>query len=169
MTEIASRPLERGDLIQMREWLELPHVREWWDEYDDVEGHYLPRIEGDDPCRVFLILLDGEPVGMIQTYLVGDDRDEWPSEIGSDEAGVDLFIGEAELIGSGLGPRAIRRFVEEIVFADARVTACIADPDARNTRSLRAFEKAGFERAGEFTRPDEPPQVLVRLRRDVVD
>lgn len=32
----------------------------------------------------------------------------------------------------------------QIVFADPAITACLSDPEARNVRSVRAFENAGF-------------------------
>ena len=35
-------------------------------------AHYLPAIEGTDPTDHYLVLLDGRPVGMLQTYLVAD-------------------------------------------------------------------------------------------------
>ena len=44
--------------------------------------------------------------------------------------------------------------------------ACIADPDAQNIASLRAFEKAGFRRIREFVDPnDRRTHTLVRFDR----
>jgi RimJ/RimL family protein N-acetyltransferase len=48
------------------------------------------------------------------------------------------------MIGLGLGSRAIRAFIDSVVFIDPAITACVSDPETRNGRSLRAFEKAGF-------------------------
>ncbi len=172
MAEIAFRPLKREDLQTVHEWLQRPHVREWWgarDTFEEVEERYLPRIEGREPVRMYVILIDDRPCGVIQTYRIEDYPEYWPA-ISSDEAGIDLYIADPELLGRGLGPEIIRRFTDEVVFADPSVTACIADPELENRRSVRAFEKAGFERAGEFGRPGDKPRALVRLpRRDVVD
>ena len=61
----------------------------------------------------------------------------------------------------------IRRFVEEIVFARPETTACTADPDLKNTASLRAFEKAGFRVVREFVDPeDNELHALVRRERN---
>jgi aminoglycoside 6'-N-acetyltransferase len=155
----------------MYEWLRREHVRRWWDEresYEDVARHYLPAIEGRKPSDLYLILLDGRPVGFIQTYLVADYPDFAALVgLGAGVAGVDLFLGEEELTGKGLGTEVLRAFVRDVVFAEAATTACIADPDVRNTASLRAFEKAGFRRVGEFLEPEDGEQhALVRLDRE---
>ena len=169
MREIGFRPLGRDDLGLMHEWLRRPHVRRWWDEhssYEDVARHYLPAIEGRQPTDLYLILLDGRPVGFIQSYLVADYPD-FAARIGlgAGVVGVDLFVGEEELTGKGLGTDVLRAFVRDVVFAEPGTTACIADPDVRNTASLRVFEKAGFRRVGEFVDPEDG-QLHAVVRRD---
>ena len=155
----------------MHDWLQREHVRRWWDEhvsYEDVAEHYLPSIEGRRPVDLYLILLDGRPVGFIQRYLVADHPD-FAARIGlgAGVAGVDLFLGEEELTGKGLGSEVLRRFVSDVVFAEPGTTACIADPDLRNAASLRAFEKAGFRRVGEFLEPEDGElHAIVRLDRE---
>ena len=171
MREIGFRPLERDDLGLMYRWLRREHVRRWWDEhesYEDVADHYLPAIEGRKPSDLYLILLDDRPVGFIQTYLVADYPDFAARiGVGGGVAGVDLFVGEEELTGRGLGTEVLRAFVRDVVFAEPRTTACVADPDGRNTASIRAFEKAGFRRVGEFVDPEDGQlHALVRLDRE---
>ena len=171
MREIGFRRLGRGDLGLMYEWLRREHVRRWWDEhesYDDVARHCLPSIEGRRLVDLYLILLDGRPVGFIQSYLLADHPDFAALvELGAGVAGVDLFLGEEELTGKGLGTEVLRSFVRDVVFANPEVTACIADPDVRNAASIRAFEKAGFRRVGEFLEPsDGQMHTLVRLDRE---
>lgn len=171
MREIGFRPLEHDDLRTVHEWLQRPHIREWWgarDTYEEVEKRYLPRIDGREPVRMFFIVLEERPIGVIQTYRIDNYPEYWPGEAGSDQAGLDLYIADPTLLGRGLGPEIILRFTNDIVFEDPSVKACIADPDVDNTRSVRAFAKAGFETVGEFSRAGDRPRVLVRLRR-VVD
>jgi RimJ/RimL family protein N-acetyltransferase len=169
--EIGFRPLGRDDLGLMHGWLQRPHVRRWWDDhasYEDIAEHYLPAIEGRRAVDLYLILLDGRPVGFIQAYLLADHPDFAALVgLGAGVAGVDLFVGEEELTGKGLGTEVLRAFVRDVVFAEPRTTACIADPDVRNTASIRAFEKAGFRRVGEFLDPEDGQlHALVRLERD---
>src|SRR5260221_604871 len=63
---------------------------------------------------------------------------------GATAAGIDLGIGEREMIGVGIGSRSIQQFITQVVFANAAVDMCISDPEEDNIRSLRAFESAGF-------------------------
>ena len=61
-----------------RRWHQRPHVKRWWvarDTLEETEGHYVPTIDGTEPTDHYLALLDGEPFGMIQTYLVSDYPD----------------------------------------------------------------------------------------------
>ena len=162
------RALQSDDLRLVHEWVQRPHVRRWWGDhgtYEEVVEHYLPSIEGEEPTDHYIVSLDEQPVGFIETYLVSDHPD-YAALVGVGEgvAGVDLFIGEVGLIGQGLGTEIIGRFVEEIVFAAPATTGCIAWPDARNVASIRAFEKAGFHIVREFVE-DGAPHTLVRRDR----
>jgi len=166
---VGFRRLEEEDLPLLHEWLQRPHVRRWWSEpgaYDATVEHYGPSIEGTDPTDLYLILVDVEAVGFIQTYLVADNP-EWAAVTGCGDgvAGVDLLIGEPELTGRGLGTEVLRRFVDDVVFARAETVACVADPDAENVLSLGAFERVGFAPVGEFVDPDDQ-RTHILVRRD---
>jgi len=110
-----------------------------------VELKYGPRVDGAEPTRVFMIERSGRPIGWVQWYL-WSGYPEHARQLSAEpaSAGIDLAIGEHAMTGLGLGPIAIREFLERIVFADPRVAVVIADPEEANLRSLRAFEKAGF-------------------------
>ncbi|MEP6909598.1 MAG: GNAT family N-acetyltransferase [Actinomycetota bacterium] len=172
MEKLRFRRMEAGDLPLLHEWLRRPHVQRWWrdrDTYEEVVEHYLPSIEGDDPTDLYFALLDGKPIGFVQTYLVSD-YPEYAALVGVGEgvAGVDLFVGDARLTGQGIGSEILRRFVDEVVFAVPTTTSCVADPDAKNVASLRAFEKAGFVVVKEFVDPEDG-QVHALVRRDRAD
>jgi RimJ/RimL family protein N-acetyltransferase len=166
---ITFRLVTRDDYLLLLEWHQRPHVEQWWTKratLEEIEEHYGPTIDGTEPTRHYLALLDGEPLGMIQTYLLADYPD-YAALTGDSEgvAGVDLFIGEESLTGRGLGTEMLERFVEEIVFARPETTAVTADPDVRNPASLRAFEKAGFRSVREFVDPSDG-HVHALVRRD---
>jgi RimJ/RimL family protein N-acetyltransferase len=88
-------------------------------------------------------------------------------EVEEGVGGVDLFLADPALIGRGLGTKVLQQFVSDVVFANADVHACIADPDAENHASLRAFEKAGFRVVREFVDPEDDGRLhtLVRIDR----
>jgi RimJ/RimL family protein N-acetyltransferase len=168
---IRFRPLNAEDLRLVHEWLQRPHVRRWWrdrESYEEVVEHYLPSIEGDEPTDHYVALLGDEPIGFVETYLVAD-HPEYAALIGVGEgvAGVDLFIADGALTGRGIGTEILRRFVDDVVFATASTTGCVAGPDARNVASIRAFEKAGFRVVKEFVEPEDG-QIHTLVRRDRV-
>jgi aminoglycoside 6'-N-acetyltransferase len=165
---IEFEPLGHEHLPRLREWLEREHVRRWWrDNLDDSISEYAKAIDGLDPSDHYLIVLDGRPVGMIETYLVSDFP-EWDEivEAGKGVAGVDLFIGEEDLTGQGLGPRVLEAFARDVVFARPETHACVAAVDEENRPSLRAFEKAGFRYVRDVEE-DGRPHRLLRLGRGV--
>lgn len=98
---------------------------------------------------------------MIQTYRAAD-YPEWGAFVEDPEnvAGVDLLIGEAELIGSGIGPRVLEAFVRDHVSAPS----CAATVESANSRSWRAFEKAGFRHVRDVEENGTPHR-LMRLDR----
>ena len=155
---IAFRPITAADISQIQEWLGREHVARWWRNEDATT--YLAQ-----PHEHFLILLDGRPVGMIQTYLVADYPD-WGAIVGTEPglAGVDLLIGEVDLTGRGLGPRVLAQFADEVVFSDAAATAVVATVEEGNRRSWRAFEKAGFRHVHDVEEEGLPHR-LMRLDR----
>ncbi|HEY7420740.1 MAG TPA: GNAT family N-acetyltransferase [Gaiellaceae bacterium] len=159
MIAVTFRRLAESDLRLFHEWLQRPHVKRWWSDRETYEGvveHYLPSIDGRDPTELYFAVVDERPVGFIQTYLL-TDYPEYAALVGEGEgvAGVDLFVADEAMTGRGLGTEMLRRFVGDVVFARTGVVRCVADPDVRNIASLRAFEKAGFERAREFVDPED--------------
>jgi RimJ/RimL family protein N-acetyltransferase len=165
---IGFRPLTSDDLPLLYEWLQREHIQRWWTDretYDEAVQHFLPQIEGSEPTDPYLILLADRPAGFIQTYRVSDYpkyRDLVNVEDGV--AGVDLFVAEPELTGRGFGSEALRRFLVDVVFSDPEIHACIADPDAENVASLRAFEKAGFRVVRQFVDPTDHDRLHALLR-----
>lgn len=171
-------PLTEADLPLIRRWLLEPHVSRWWQDPpratypDDELEKYRRRIFGDDtdPTLLFFIRHGGRPIGFIQCYRI-DDYDEYGRALALDvpSAGIDLFIGEPDLIGKGLGPAAIRAFLRDVVFARYDVAECVIGPSVRNLSAIRAYEKAGFVFLRDVVVPDEPdPEHLMRIRRDAV-
>lgn len=158
---IEFRPLEEADLPVLREWFKREHVRRWWRDSDEAMAKRLQR----EPTDEYVIVVDGCAAGMIQTYLVAD-YPEWGAIVGTDSglAGVDLLIGENDLVGRGLGPRVLEQFASEIVFTRPETTACVATVEEGNSRSWRAFEKAGFRHARDVEENGLPHR-LMRLDR----
>ena len=165
---VAFRPLTHADLPLLFDWVHRPHVKRWWypeETFDEWSREYVDAIEGRDPTDMYVIECDGRAIGAIQTYLVAD-HPEWEAlvQVGPGVAGVDLFVGEEDRIGRGLGPEILRAFLRDVVFARPDVVACVAGVEPENGRSLRAFEKVGFRPVREYVEEDRPHRLL-RLDR----
>lgn len=133
----------------LAKWLRAPHMRDWWGEPDAELGYIRDMIEGRDTTRPFLIVVDGQPVGYIQYWSIGDHQNAtwisdypWLADLPLTAIGVDLSIGEADKLDQGIGSAALKLFTEQL--ADAGHGPIIIDPDPKNERALRAYRKAGF-------------------------
>jgi len=142
-------PRSASDLPLLRRWLEMPHVREWWGEPETELAFICAMIDGRDTTRPFIFSVDGEPLGYIQYWFVGDHQNAswvalppWLAELPADTVGVDLSIGEPARLSQGLGSAVLRTFAERLVAQGYR--SIIIDPDPHNRRAVRAYEKAGF-------------------------
>ncbi len=168
---IGFRPLAKSDLPSMHRWLNVPHVRETYGlgknpSPEEVVAKYGPLVGGAERTFPYVIVLDGRDVGYVQTYRISD-HPEYARGIGVDDesAGLDLFLGEPDCVGRGLGPLVIDRFVRDVVFATTAVIAVVSDPSSSNPRSVRAFEKAGFRRWRTVV-PTDPACGDLLVRRD---
>ena len=175
MVQYSFVPMTEADIPLMRRWLLEPHVRRWWeddpDEHDYPEGtirDWLQAIRGEDPTEMYVIHLDGRPIGMLQSYRVADYED-YVAQVGAlaePAFGLDLFIADASLIGKGHGPALIREFLP-IAFERYGVAYCVIGPSKANTAAIRAYEKAGFRYLREYREDDtvDPPHVLLDIHR----
>jgi len=142
----------------VRRWLAAPHVREWWG--DPVEQFAL--VSGDlrEPeMDQYIVSSDGRAFAYLQCY----DLTAWNSGFGEQPKGtrgIDQFIGEADMVERGHGSAMIRAFVDERLKRGA--PRIVTDPDPKNLRALRAYEKAGFMRVGMVDTPDGPAMLMAR-------
>jgi aminoglycoside 6'-N-acetyltransferase len=180
---VAFRPLARADLPRLRDWLNEPHVAAWWGAgsgpdglggagddaatLEQVEAQYGDALDGREPTHHLVVVVDATPVGLVQWYRLVDYPD-YATEIGEpDGVGVDLLIGDPDRTGRGLGSEVIDALVTTVVFEQPGISRCVAGPDVRNARSIRAFYRAGFRfvRDATVTGEPAPEHVMVRDRR----
>ncbi|MFA5883844.1 MAG: GNAT family N-acetyltransferase [Acidimicrobiia bacterium] len=165
---IGFRPMTPADLPLVEAWLARPHLRPWWPAEDIVE--ITRAVHGDDPVEPWILGVDGRDAGYFQVYDVGSDPDYAAAcagvGAGPGTAGMDYLVGEPELIGRGLGTRAIARFVAEITFGRAPWPAVCAGPDPANGASIRVLEKNGFRYVGAIDTRWGPEHLMVLTRAD---
>jgi 8-oxo-dGTP pyrophosphatase MutT (NUDIX family) len=174
--DVEFAPMTRAILPAMHGWLQTPHVARWWHEDDvspaAIEAKYLPRIDGDATVRVDVVTVGGRPVGFIQSYPVAGDSEYNAAAAaatgGGQTVGIDYAIGDAGLIGAGLGTQMIWAYARDVVIARWPASRfVVADPDPANVASVRALEKVGFRPAGRFADEDGDHVMSVLDRRRV--
>lgn len=133
------RPMTAADLPLVAVWRARPHVLQWWNTPpDDLAAETVD----DATISVWIAEWDGRPIAYIQDYRVHD----WPGHhfsflpVGS--RGMDILIGEPDLIGAGHGTQIVGRHVGTL-FARG-VPAMGIDPHPDNAAARRAYAKAGF-------------------------
>jgi aminoglycoside 6'-N-acetyltransferase len=152
------RPMTTADLPLIERWLAEPHVRQWWG--DPAEQYALVSGDLDEPAMdQYIVTAGGTPFGYLQCY----DLTAWNSGFGAQPAGtrgIDLFIGDVDMIARGHGSALLRSFVEDRLRRGA--PRMVTDPDPANVRAIRAYEKAGFVRDRLVKTPDGTALLMLR-------
>jgi aminoglycoside 6'-N-acetyltransferase len=153
------RPMSAADLPMVRRWLETPHVGQWW--HDPDEQFTLVSEDLDHPAMdQFVVTADDRPFAYLQCY----DPTAWSDNglgrhpLGT--RGIDQFIGEPDMIDRGHGSALIRGFVDDLL--KKGTPRVVTDPDPENFRAIRAYEKAGFQKARLVNTPDGRALLMVR-------
>ena len=157
MTSYQFRPMSADDLPLVRDWLRVPHVKEWWHDADDFE--FVSGDLGHHDMAQFIVTMDERPFGYLQCYRIGD----WHAGFGPQPdgtRGIDQFIAEPGMVGRGHGSAFIRQFIEGLL--DSGTPRIVIDPSPTNPRAIRAYEKAGFQRVHEIDTPDGRALLMVR-------
>ena len=167
ITAVTFQPLKPADLKMLHNWLGRPHVAEWLrptPSLAELEADSLPLTIPASTTRGYIALIEGQPIGFIQSYVVqGSGGGWWEQEIDPGARGIDQFLANAGQLGGGLGSKMVRAFVSEL-FLDATVTKVQTDPSPGNERAIRSYIRAGFSPQGEVSTPDGPALLMVCYR-----
>lgn len=153
-----------GDLELVHRWMHAPHVAAFWKQAWPRQRWRaeLVRQRRGDHCRPCLISgMDGQPMAYLEVYRVVRDRLAGHYGQRPHDLGVHLAIGELGHTSRGLGRALLGAVAQGLLDADPQCTRVVAEPDAGNIPSLRAFSAAGFRAAGQITLPDKTAALLV--------
>lgn len=166
------RLLHADDLPLLHDWLNRPHIVEWWGgeaerpSLDEVLRDHHPDAMAAEGVTPYIVMLDGDPVGFAQSYVaMGSGEGWWEDETDPGVRGIDQFLADASRLNQGLGTRMVRALAGHL-FADPAVTKLQTDPSPQNHSAIRCYEKAGFVRQGLVTTPDGPAVYMVQTRQD---
>ena len=164
----ALRPLEVAtDLRTVHAWMNDPEVAEFWRKALPLGGieSYLHGQLGSAHSHPCIGELDGVPMSYWELYRADLDAlaDHYPAR--PHDAGVHLLVGPADYRGRGLAAPMLATVSSWQLAADPRADRVVAEPDIENRRSILAFERAGFCRAGDIDLPAKRAALMVRNRR----
>lgn len=165
---VSLRLMTEDDLTMLHEWLNQPHVVEWWQgerpTLQEVRERHLPRVLASENVTPYIGLLDGKPFAYAQSYVaLGAGAGWWEDETDPGVRGIDQSIGHPELLGRGLGTQLVRTLVG-LLFSDPQVTKIQTDPAPENLRAIRCYEKAGFRKVKTILTPDGPAIYMLQGR-----
>jgi AacA4 family aminoglycoside N(6')-acetyltransferase len=165
---VTLRLMTEDDLPLLHDWLNRPHIVEWWGgerpSFEEVRTKYTPRILKMERVTPYIAMLGDTPFAYAQSYVaLGAGDGWWEDETDPGVRGIDQSIGEAHLLGKGLGTKLVRALVNRL-FEDLSVTKVQTDPTPTNLRAIRCYEKAGFRIVNNIVTPDGPAVYMVQYR-----
>lgn len=170
--EISFRPIEPRDVGNLVRWQRDPEVARWYWDVADLDGDELTRKwtkranNPDTKTDRYIIEVDDHDIGEIQVAKLDDYPEVAVETAIPNAAGVDIFIGEPAWRDRGVGSRAVRQFVDEIVFSRPGIETCIIDPEPENARAIRSYRNAGFRHVRTYHSDQSGVDVyLMRLDR----
>ncbi len=139
--DVRLRPAKSADAAILRAWETAPHLAGLLGD-DDWEWE-TALAEPRSAHRPFIAEVDGRPVGFLEILDPSLDPERYWGDLPPGFRAIDLWIGEAEFLGKGVG-RAMMRLALEICFADPDVQTVLVDPLASNTHAHRFYKRCGF-------------------------
>ncbi len=143
---IGLRTATPGDAALLARWDEAPHVAAA--SGDDGGWDWAAELAAPPAGYEMLIAeLDGTPIGFVQILDPHRDPSRYWGESPPGLRAIDIWIGEADLLGRGHGSEMMRQAIAR-AFADPGVDAILIDPLARNERAIRFYRRLGFRDVG---------------------
>lgn len=149
---IAFRPLTDNDAGLLLLWMSSLHVRQWWvndgQTAEDAVEDALAYI-GAANATAWIFSWNGRPAGYTQCYECHPDHEPGTPCHAKSPKGtflIDLFIGDAALLGEGIGTQVLTQ-LSNGMFKKGALCVRVA-PQTTNAAARRASEKAGFVPVG---------------------
>ncbi|MFG3497088.1 GNAT family N-acetyltransferase [Streptomyces sp. NPDC047928] len=147
-------------------WMNDPEIARYWElaePLDRITGYLREQVAAAHSTP-YIGCLDGTPMSYWELYRADLDPlgRHYPAE--PRDAGVHLLLGPAGFRGRGLGADLLRAVSEWLLGTDPYARRVVAEPDAGNVRSVRAFQRAGFRMVRQIDLPDKRAAFMVRER-----
>jgi lysine N-acyltransferase len=166
VSEFDLRPAEPTDAPCIALWMAQPHVHRWWQQSWSVErwAQEIEQQTAGEHSTPYVVAMDSEDFAYVELYRVRHDRLAQYYAYDDQDWGVHVAIGDATRVGRGLGRRLLSAVADTVLRAEPACSRVVAEPDAENTPSVRAFAAAGFVQHGELQLPEKTAVLMVRTR-----
>jgi RimJ/RimL family protein N-acetyltransferase len=157
--KIKFKKASKPDKELIRSWLKKPHLKEYWDNPEEILENFDAYLKGNKTLYEYWICShDKTPFGLIIT---SDASKPDPGQKNTPDHIVawlepegmtlllDFAIGEKTFLGKGFSSETLKKFAES---QEPQVTAFLADPEVKNERAIHVYEKAGFVKVATFIR-----------------
>lgn len=173
--KITFKKAVKKDRSVVRQWLDNPHMKEYWDNSQEMWDNFESYLNGKKILFDYWICLyDQEPYGLIMTSdaseadpRTGKQADHlipWVEPEGMTLT-IDFAIGEESFLGKGLSSETLKKFAEA---QPPSVEAFLVDPEAKNEKATHVYEKAGFVKVSTFIRGEGffkgKPHYLLKMK-----
>lgn len=143
MPTVSLRPATLDDLDRLRAWSAAPHVQASLGADAGFEWPNDLQRTGDG-LEINIIQVDGRPIGVIVVLNPAVDTYTYWGEVGDNVRALDVWIGEADMLGQGYGSTAMRLAIDNC-FTKAGAARILIDPLASNTRAIAFYARLGFQ------------------------
>lgn len=138
---IRCRDAKPADQAMLESWMAAPHVRanvpyEDWGWADELARKPNWR-------QQWIAQLGERPIGFVQIIDAAAEETHYWGDIDPGTAAIDIWIGEADYVGRGLGTLMMQRAID-FCFGWRDITRIVIDPLASNTDGRRFYERLGF-------------------------
>ena len=147
---------------QVLQWLEEPHVKEFWDNSSEHKKDIFIFMNGrNEPSPYFGGIFDywigfihDEPFCLLMTseILSTDIPELWNEHLSKSGRTftIDFMIGNKKFLGRGLGGITLEAFTKFVYDRDPSIDTFFIDPAETNPRAKHVYEKGGFKTVGTF-------------------
>lgn len=156
--KITFRKVRLTDKDTIFDWLDTPHMQEFWDNSQKHRDDIINFIEGRKVKSDYfggmnvywLGAIADQPFAFILSHYEADTDDtpepyrSYVSKTGK-TIGLDFGIGNIEYVGKGFSHLTLISFMDFIVKEiDPAVDTFMIDPSLNNPRAIHVYQKAGF-------------------------
>ncbi|BFM15926.1 rhizobactin siderophore biosynthesis protein RhbD [Maricurvus nonylphenolicus] len=164
--EICLKPASLNDLGLVHQWMNYPHVAEFWQQAwpeEKIAGYLEQQINSYH--NVMIVSVNQVPVAYTELYPVIDDPLSKRCDHSAEDWGWHLLVGPPEFVGCGLTAavgHAIVSYLLEHTIADE----IFCEPDYANQRMIRFVSRLAHQDRGLIQLGEKCARLMVCRRED---